>query len=626
MKKHRRLSEAVELARIKKALRDCPTPILSPKNCIKKAADTFGNSLAVACSFGSCSVAVLHMALQIKPDIKVVFHNSVPSYSPIIIKDTNGFVDVLSIEDFWNQVDSPLISTNKGEEIKKIQGYRIFSGTRSQTWPKIKHIIRHNYLGSLVKVNTVSGLVDVSPSHSLIKRGGVVADAKNIKIGDRLAMPELEIGVGGKGCHDGFFVGSTELAWLYGFFAAEGCVTRRLDVKLSNQNTELLEKVKSILEGNFHVSTWLSGPDQDGTYTISCSSKFLNKYLRKLFYTAQGRKKVPKAIVNAPRKVKASFLDGYFCGDGSHRQGNVVGFSSNSQTLTMGILWLIKNISSQTFGVTMREGKPTINDVWLNKGTQKRKKSPRAVKKITRINYHGLLYDLETKDHAFCTGIGPIRVRNTGVQYPETYAYRDVLLERWDLNPGPQFIETKPIKSFWQCIKEYGFPLEVRKGRQSRPKCCLYLKEYPMREACRTYGIEATITGLRASESRARMFAIGQRGQFYKPKSQVINVWKFHPISFWTRKDVFDYFSQSQIPMNPAYEKYALDRLGCVPCTGHKDWRKQMASSNPALYRYIQRLRGVSLISDYITMEEKAIERSCGDGLVPKQSALEEWF
>lgn len=63
------ISEAVEQSRIRKAMRDCPTPILEPTDCIKKAVREFGDSLAVACSFGSCATTkfmlvfgvVLHM-------------------------------------------------------------------------------------------------------------------------------------------------------------------------------------------------------------------------------------------------------------------------------------------------------------------------------------------------------------------------------------------------------------------------------------------------------------------------------------------------------------------------------------------------------------------------------------
>jgi len=123
---------------------------------------------------------------------------------------------------------------------------------------------------------------------------------------------------------------------------------------------------------------------------------------------------------------------------------------------------------------------------------------------------------------------------DTGVEYPETYAYRDLLVKEWDLN----YIETKPIKSFWKCVKEYGFPLIRQTGRSKfkKPQCCTYLKEKPFEKWCKANGIQATLTGLRASESGVRMLAISQVGQFYFAKRP--KIWKFHPIVFWNHKQV----------------------------------------------------------------------------------------
>lgn len=211
---------------------------------------------------------------------------------------------------------------------------------------------------------------------------------------------------------------------------------------------------------------------------------------------------------------------------------------------------------------------------------------------------------------------------NTGVQYPETYAYRDLLVKDWDLN----LIETKPIKNFWRCVKEYGFPLlRGPYPKADKPKCCTYLKENPFREVARKQNIEAILTGLRASESRARMFCIMHFGQFYYEKTRM-KVWKFHPIAFWNRKQVMSYFERVQIPLNPVYEKHGLERTGCMPCTGYKGWEKTLARSNPALYHYVQKLRGVSLIDDFIKLEDEAFNGCDQVSPSKRQAFLEKWF
>lgn len=194
---------------------------------------------------------------------------------------------------------------------------------------------------------------------------------------------------------------------------------------------------------------------------------------------------------------------------------------------------------------------------------------------------------------------------NTGVEYPETYDYRDLLKDKWNLN----LIETKPIKTFWQCVKEYGFPLcrspgqwRNRIDKSLKPKCCIYLKEKPLAKACRDFGIEASITGLRCAESSVRMFILAQRGQYYHT-TRWGSLWRYHPIGFWTHDQVWGYLKDNDIPINQIYLK-GKDRSGCMPCTGFIDWEKQLAKANLKMYRYVQKLRKVQLLDDYIQWED----------------------
>ena len=216
---------------------------------------------------------------------------------------------------------------------------------------------------------------------------------------------------------------------------------------------------------------------------------------------------------------------------------------------------------------------------------------------------------------------------NTGVDYPETYRYRDLLEEKWSLN----LIETKPVKSFWECVRKWGLPnIRVRRETQKRrgytystgrPPCCRYLKELPWAHACREHNIKASLTGLRAAESRMRMFNFSDRGQYYYTKTY--KIWKFNPVAFWTHAQVWQYLKDHDLPVNEVYTKLGLERSGCMPCTGYKGWSEILARVNPKLYRHIQRLRGVSLISDFLELENQAVD-SCSRRSI--QPVLEEWF
>jgi len=211
---------------------------------------------------------------------------------------------------------------------------------------------------------------------------------------------------------------------------------------------------------------------------------------------------------------------------------------------------------------------------------------------------------------------------NTGVEYPETYQYRDMLRSRWDLN----LIETKPQKNFWKCVEEYGFPLirmeygrAWKKFRQttSKPQCFIFLKERPMAAACKKHGIEASLTGLRCAESGARMFVIAQRGQVYETKRWG-HLWRYHPIALWTTRMVQEYLKEHDIPRNAIYDK-GMPRSGCMPCTGFLHWEEQLAVANPKMYRWVQKLRKTPLIEDFIELENN-VASNCD-----KRAVVEAW-
>lgn len=174
---------------------------------------------------------------------------------------------------------------------------------------------------------------------------------------------------------------------------------------------------------------------------------------------------------------------------------------------------------------------------------------------------------------------------NTGVQYRETYEFKEKIKQAWDLNP---FIETKPIRSFWDVAKEKGLPDSSKYDpiRDVRgDSCCYYLKEKPFLNAIRKNRLTVNFTGTTALESRVRMWTTCQRGMFYYSKKEGIT--RINPIVFWTAGEVWEFTRRVRIPVNPAYQKYGIERLGCVPCTSHKYWRKQMSQTNPKILKHI---------------------------------------
>lgn len=184
---------------------------------------------------------------------------------------------------------------------------------------------------------------------------------------------------------------------------------------------------------------------------------------------------------------------------------------------------------------------------------------------------------------------------NTGVDYPEMVNFVSTIAKEWGIN----LIVAKPELgvTFWEVIKKYGFP-EFRIGK-GEPACCRYLKIYPFRKVIRELGIDASLTGMRASESRNRMYWTEQAGQFYFIKKHGQNIWKYNPIIFWSHSELARFEVANNIPICPIYQKYGLVRSGCWPCTGYKDWERVMARTHPKVLLKMKELMEQRVLDHY---------------------------
>ena len=201
---------------------------------------------------------------------------------------------------------------------------------------------------------------------------------------------------------------------------------------------------------------------------------------------------------------------------------------------------------------------------------------------------------------------------NTGVEFPETIAYKEKMKKEWNLN----LYETKPLKSFWQCADEYGLPQCRKRGGKgsNAPKCCQYLKEKPGLILERELGVNAVITGMQACESQSRKLlsmrydnkkALYMEKEFNKEIvefcsqrwfTRSTNKWSYHPIMMWEIADVWAYINENKIPINPVYTKWGgvYPRCGCLPCTAYKSWEERLSVSHPKLYRKLKKMQDKS--------------------------------
>lgn len=157
---------------------------------------------------------------------------------------------------------------------------------------------------------------------------------------------------------------------------------------------------------------------------------------------------------------------------------------------------------------------------------------------------------------------------NTGNEYPETIEF---------VKTVDNIVWLDPVKSFWQCVKEYGLPEVKSQAKRHGNHCCLYLKEKPALDYYKDHNVDLVFTGLTMDESRNRMMMLKRMWPYYYHKAE--KRFKCHPIHDWSEKDVWTYIKWYKLPYNPIYD-LGIRRCGCRFCTAYIDWKEATSLYN----------------------------------------------
>jgi phosphoadenosine phosphosulfate reductase len=131
---------------------------------------------------------------------------------------------------------------------------------------------------------------------------------------------------------------------------------------------------------------------------------------------------------------------------------------------------------------------------------------------------------------------------DTQVLFPETYATRDALVDRY----GLKLKSVRPVDppdSLWETDAD---------------RCCAIRKVEPLERALSGY--DAWITGIRREQALTR--ANAQRVEW----SERYGVWKVQPLVDWDAKRVQAYVYVNEVPYNPLHD-VGYPSIGCIPCT-----------------------------------------------------------
>jgi hypothetical protein len=377
----------------------------------------------------ACDRAINHFVTQGAISGDYMWMGSLPGDEVIIVK-IDGKIQVMSFQEMWNLPGEKRLLPYgcEGNQENILSQYVAVPGPnrrgRSGRWVQVNKVFRHPFRGQLYNITTGNANVSVSGNHQIMTASKAqLKRAEELKLDDMLAtwwhhfQDENDL-----------FVGNEDLAWLYGFFAAEGWINAGRQVLLSNNNRDLLEKSSRIILENFHLHAEIL-PKRKNTYSLQVTSPRLHDYFKQRFYDTSmsdkyrsNTKRVPTEILNAPALVKKAFFNGYVRGDGTFDRNYLRSVTSVSKLLILGVLYLWSSLQpdekSRHFSlyskIPIGKNKNTQYTLGFNK-TNEERKDKRRIKQIHLSQSAGFLYDLEveTTDHTFYAGIGNIRVHNT---------------------------------------------------------------------------------------------------------------------------------------------------------------------------------------------------------------------
>ena len=139
----------------------------------------------------------------------------------------------------------------------------------------------------------------------------------------------------------------------------------------------------------------------------------------------------------------------------------------------------------------------------------------------------------------------PVLFLDTVHHFADTYAYRDEIAQRWNLNLINLRAE-EPSVGLWQ---------------QSTQACCARHKVEPLFRALQDYDV--WFTGLRRDQSPSRA-NLQEVEPFALPTGKTLR--KVSPLATWTTRDVWAYAKAHDIPLLPLYQQ-GYTSIGCEPCT-----------------------------------------------------------
>ena len=363
---------------------------------------------------------------------------SVTDRTPIVIR-SNGIVSVMPIKNLFSYQESVRADTTE-KEIEDIDVW-----TKSG-WSPILYVTRHRQNSPLFRVRAIEGIIEVSADHSLFDSAGSPRPTSSFTTGEKLDLIKLPKLKGGISV-------DSELAWLYGFYLAEGNEKRGKSerystIEISSTDLKLLEKAEGIaVKYGFRTTIYIS--NEATKEHLICWKLWININIAWMFESSgvhevaerKARWKiVPSCVYTWNPVSQKAFIRGYLDGDGINISPDHVEFGSASQSLAQAMLILVAdNYDFPYFRVDAQDSvirvamakehnliqeRNIIKNIWQSKTRDLHGSSNPRFKDGQFIvsqpkrgewyySHKRWIYDIETENHDFLAGVGRIRAHNS---------------------------------------------------------------------------------------------------------------------------------------------------------------------------------------------------------------------
>ena len=344
--------------------------------------------------------------------IQVIYGDSVLPDTPVVIRRKDKGIDIVPVESL---MPKSVTST-------RYIGFGNIEVLTESGFSKIKYIYRHRVKKKGYRILTRKGFVECTEDHSLVINSKQVMPSK-LRVGDRIDLVCFKT--------QSSLAIDPDLAWLFGFFIAEGTCgiyhytiasvsPATLQVKYSwrivNQDEGKLLKAQRIMRQHLGLETNIVDiRKSSATYALIPKNeiKMLVDYFALMCYRGSN-KAIPQCVLNANIGAKKAFIEGLMAGDGSIDENGIVTFDQIHKAVSAGVVAILEELGIE-YSLQIREDKSNVCRIRIIKDKMdKRIKQSNIIKKIEIFGIDNeYVYDLETENHHFCGGIGNVLLHNT---------------------------------------------------------------------------------------------------------------------------------------------------------------------------------------------------------------------